>query len=626
MSHIVLGTAGHIDHGKTSLVRALTGRDTDTLREEQERKITIDLGFAHLGDLATIIDVPGHERFIKNMVTGVATVDFILLVVAADDGIMPQTREHLDILRLLGVEQGMIVLTKTALAEEDWIELVCEELREFTAGTFLENAPLHRVDSLSGLGIPELKQDLEGTIAALPDRRRKGIFRLFVDRSFSVRGHGTVCTGTVLSGQLALGDEVEVLPAGLRARARGLQVHGEACETVTSGDRAALNLQGVHREDVARGDCLAAPGILRSSRLLDVDLSLLADSPRLEMRDRVRLHIGTSEVMARVVLLGRENLDPGTSGLVQLRLEEEVCALRGDRFVIRRYSPARTIGGGEVVDPSPPRHRPHASKAHELLGPAADLQALPGLMRTARQALWKRKDFQARTGLPLEDLQALLAEFVTREELVAPGEDCWIEAGRWKQLRDSLLGCLEDYHRDFPEQEAMPLAELRSRSRLGEEGRLFDLLLEDLAEEITLRQGEVIRKGHEARISPALRSRMDRLLGVLEKRALPPPRPPDLARELEVSATELRRLFKLCEREGLLVCLSPEVSVLPSHLEELISSLRALAEGLPGGAFTVSQAGQRLDSPRRFTVPLLEYTDSRGLTARQGDERIFVDK
>ncbi|MCA9784168.1 MAG: selenocysteine-specific translation elongation factor, partial [Candidatus Cloacimonetes bacterium] len=291
MSHIVIGTAGHIDHGKTALVKALTGMDTDTLREERERQITIDLGVAFLGDGVTVIDVPGHERFIKNMITGVATLDHVLLVVAADDGIMPQTREHTDILQLLGIRSGTIVVTKTSMVDSDWLELVCEELREFVRGTFLEHAPLHRVDSLSGAGIEELRSGLQAQLAELPPVQESGIFRLAVDRAFSVKGHGTVVTGTVLSGRLKTGDELELLPSLRRTKARGLQTHGQPVASVSQNDRAAINLQAVALDDVQRGDILATPGILKPGTLLDVSLTLLPGSPPLANRDRVRVHI-----------------------------------------------------------------------------------------------------------------------------------------------------------------------------------------------------------------------------------------------------------------------------------------------------------------------------------------------
>lgn len=349
MAHTVIGTAGHIDHGKTLLVKALTGMDTDQAPEERARGITIELGFAFLGDRATIIDVPGHERFVKTMVAGVSTIDVAMLVIAADDGVMPQSREHLDVLRLLGVERGVVVINKADLVEEEWLDLVEEEVREFVRGTFLAPAKIFRVSALSGAGIEPLRQRLLAMAEDTAAKRTDAPFRLPVDRAFAVKGFGLVCTGTVQAGALAEGDRVEIAPAGPLVRVRRLQQHGATVQAVRAGDRAAINLAGVEQGQLARGHSLVAPGFFRPTQMLDAQVQLLASSPMpMASRTRVRLHLGTREIMARIVLPAAKPLTPGQEGFAQLRLEAPVVAAWGDRFVLRRYSPALTIGGGQL--------------------------------------------------------------------------------------------------------------------------------------------------------------------------------------------------------------------------------------------------------------------------------------
>ncbi|MDA0748094.1 MAG: selenocysteine-specific translation elongation factor, partial [bacterium] len=350
MTHVIVGTAGHIDHGKTSLVKALTGIDTDTLPEEQERGVTIDIGFAYWKDNVTIIDVPGHERFVKNMVTGVCSVDLVVFVVAADDGAMPQTREHLGILNLLGVRRGLVALTKADLVDEEWRELVAEDLRDLFAGTFLEGAPIVPVSSVTGEGIEELRVLLEEEIAQVEERPDRGVFRLPVDRVFSVQGFGTVVTGTVLSGRVRVRDEVVLQPADRKVRVRGVQIHGKDAEEAGVGTRAALNLADVDVAEVRRGDLLAQPGYFSSTFMVDARLQMLPDAPApLKNRARVHLHLGPREVLARVILLESDQILPGESQRVQFRLEAPGVAARGDRYVIRRYSPVQTLGGGIVL-------------------------------------------------------------------------------------------------------------------------------------------------------------------------------------------------------------------------------------------------------------------------------------
>ncbi len=637
MSHIVVGTAGHIDHGKTALVRALTGQDTDTLKEERERQITIDLGFAFLGDGITVIDVPGHERFIKNMVTGVATVDYVLLVVAADDGVMPQTREHFDILRLLGVKHGMIVLTKADTVDEDWLELVAEELRGFVGGSFLENAPLHVVDSLSGRGIDALKDDLLKRLDALEKPDTRGVFREYVDRAFQIRGHGTVVTGTVLSGSLRLGEDLEILPGGQRCRARGLQIHGHSVEEVHMGDRAAVNLQGIDLEQVSRGDCICTPGVLHPSYMLDAMLRLLPNSPVIRQRERVRVHIGTSELLGRISLLDHEELTPGSEGFVQIRLESQVAALVGDRYVIRRYSPQQTIGGGEIVDPAPHRHRrSRAEGAVKRLSRIADEeleQRLAGLIADLRKPLWSVEDLVSHTGLKADELQPGLEALLVQERILllpAGNRRFYLDREILAGIRSELLARLVAWHREQPEQEGMPAAQLRSeqftQGRYSNAAQiLFDFLLEDLTrgDKIERRGALLAIRGHSAHFSPALEAQLLRLHNIIDEAGYHPPRPAELAGALPCTAAELKRLLALARQRGDVMQITPEIWVSRQTWEQTPGRLADIVAEDPRG-FTVSEAGKALDgTPRRFSVPFLEALDEAGVTRRVDSLRVL---
>ena len=362
MKHFILGTAGHIDHGKTSLVRALTGRETDRLKEEQKRGISIESGFTWAdlpsGDRVGIVDVPGHERFIKNMLAGASGIDIVMLVIAADEGIMPQTKEHLNILNLLQIKNGVVVITKIDLVDEEWLEMITESIRQDLKNTFLANAPIVNVSSISGEGIETLLKEITLITERVESRTGEGFFRLPVDRVFSLTGYGTVVTGTLTAGQISEGAKVTIYPSGVESKVRSIQIHEQPAATAIAGQRVALNLAGVSKESINRGDIIAFPGSMETTMMIDGRMELLKDSLlEIENRDRLRLHLGTAEVMCRVVLLDREVLKPGETALVQLRLEEEIACRKGDPFVLRFYSPMITVGGGVVIEGNPPKRK-----------------------------------------------------------------------------------------------------------------------------------------------------------------------------------------------------------------------------------------------------------------------------
>jgi selenocysteine-specific elongation factor len=627
MAHAIIGTAGHIDHGKTLLVKALTGMDTDTAPEEKARGITIELGFAFLGDQATLIDVPGHERFVKTMVAGVSTIDVALLVVAADDGVMPQTREHLDVLQLLGIECGVIALNKTDLVEEEWLGLVEEDLRRLVEGTFLAEAPILRVSAQTGTGVEGLKAELLSLAARTRTRRQGGPFRLWVDRAFVVKGFGLVCTGTVWSGKLRSGGQVELAPAGRPLRVRGLQQHGREVEQVEAGDRAALNLPGVEAGDIARGDALVAPQYFRPAQLLDVRLQLLPSCPKpLETRSRVRLHLGTAEVMARVVLLEGQTLAPGSSGLAQLRLEAPLVAAWGDRFVIRRYSPPLTIGGGRILDPQPSKHRRRET------GLAEHLRALETEdPQAATEAMLRRAGARSCVALAgelglgekrLEEVLEALGAQVVRLQL--GGRRAAIHAVQWQGLRQRAEKALAAFHRAQPLKVGPNREELRSLADRRIEPELFEQVLQDLEREgrIATEGGLVWAATHQIRFSAEEEALRQQLLGALNQSSLSGvPDTEGLALLLQLEAKKVEALLKAVVSQGGVVPLEGGLFL---HAEALGQVRAQLAAHLQEhGSITVAAFRDLLGANRRWSLALLAHFDREGLTLRQGDLRVL---
>ncbi|MBI2506373.1 MAG: selenocysteine-specific translation elongation factor [Candidatus Latescibacteria bacterium] len=629
--HTIIGTAGHIDHGKTLLVKALTGMDTDTAPEEKARGITIELGFAFLGDQATLIDVPGHERFVKTMVAGVSTIDIALLVVAADDGVMPQTREHLDVLQLLGIERGLIALNKTDLVEEDWLALVEEDLRQLVKGTFLEGAPIARVSAHTGAGVDALKQLLLSLMAQTRAQRQGGPFRLWVDRAFLVKGFGLVCTGTVWSGTLQSGDHVELAPAGRSLRVRGLQQHGREVDQVQAGDRAALNLPGVETGQIVRGDALVAPQYFRPTQLLDVRLRLLPSCPKvLETRSRVRLHLGTAEVMARVVLLEGQTLEPGSSALAQLRLEAPLVAAWGDCFVIRRYSPPLTIGGGRILDPQPIKHRRNEAALREHLGaleqenPRAVAEAM---LRLAPEGARPCLALAGELGLGLEQLEEVLGALggkIVRVQL--GGLPAAIHVTQWNALRQRAEETLAAFHQAQPLKAGPNREELRSLADRRVAPELFDQVLQDLERKGRIAgEGAVVRAAsHQIRFSAEEETLRQRLLDALNRSSLAEvPDAEGLAKLLQLETRKVDTLLKAVMSLGAVVPLEGGLFLHAQALERVRAQLRCYLQ--EQGSVTVAAFRDLLGANRRWSLALLAHFDREGLTQRQGDLRVLCD-
>ena len=620
----VVGTAGHIDHGKTALVRRLTGVDTDRLPEEKQRGISIDLGFAPLvtpaGVRVGIVDVPGHERFVKNMLAGVGGIDLVLLVIAADEGVMPQTREHLAILKLLGIPRGIVVLTKRDLVEADWVAMVRRDVTSLLSGTALADAPVVEFSAVSGAGTAELLAALDAVLAAVPPRSAHEPARLPVDRVFTMEGFGTVVTGTLWRGLVRTGDTLELLPLGRTVRVRRVQVHGVTVDAAHAGQRTALALHGVERAEVERGDWLVAPGSLRASPMLDVRFELLDDYPREWKRDtRVRFHLGASERIGRLVLLEGDTLAPSGSALAQVRLEKPAVAARGDRFVIRSYSPARTVGGGSVIEPVAVRRRRGAGAALDTLAlhesgslEARVLEKLGALERPAAVATIAQA-----VSAPEAEVVAALARLAgTGAAEVAPGR--WLGAARWQEAREAIAREVRAFVDKFPARYGIMKGELKSGLRGAMDAALFDAAFDAL-----LAEGQIVQRGERVRPADAPweppTETLRLLEGVeaeLEAAGLAVPEVSAWQSRLGKNAAEVVALGFFLDR---LVRVSQELTYTTGQLEGLRTKLAAWFEKKP--ALTMAEFKDLAGVSRKYSVPLLEHTDRIGWTARVGDER-----
>ena len=610
----VVGTAGHIDHGKSTLIHALTGIDPDRLEEEKRRGMTIDLGFAHLelpsGREIGIVDVPGHARFIRNMLAGVHGIDAVLLVVAADEGVMPQTREHLEIVDLLDISKGLAVLTKSDLVEPDWLELVSAELSETLAGTSLKEIEIVPVSALTGAGLSELKLKLDSLLDTLPARSDLQRARLPVDRVFTISGFGTVVTGTLVDGSIRLGEELEALPSGRRVRVRGLQQHNVKVEVATPGSRVAANLVGVDKHEIGRGEVLSSPGSLAVTRRVDASVRVVRDAPRgIRHGAHLTLHAGTAEVSARAIVLDSDEIPQGGSGWVQLYLGGPIAARAGDRFVLRLPSPSATLAGGRFADVNPQRHPRHDEEVMESLGrrSAGSPQAV------LQEELRKYPRGVTEAAL----LKATLAEVSDLRGLVAHRAGQWLfTADAWVALRSRAEKQLAAYHRLQPLRPGMPREELRSRLELP--SPTFGPVLVALVKEgaATERDGEVALPDHAVEVDPGSGPGA-RLLEILGRNPFSPPSIPDAL--MESGATS--EVLKALARRGDLVLLSPEIAFTRQAYEDGLLLVREIVG--EAGSITVAQLRDRMGASRRPVLALLEYMDAKRITRRLGDARVL---
>ena len=632
MKHIIIGTAGHIDHGKTTLIKALTGRNTDRWEEEQRRGITIDLGFTYFdlpcGDRVGIIDVPGHERFINNMVAGVVGMDLVMLVVAADEGIMPQTREHMDILGLLGIEKSILVINKCDLVDEEWLELVEEEIKEELEGTFLEHAPVVKISAATGQGIPELISTIEELTADdVTEKDTQTIPRLPIDRAFSISGFGTIITGTLLSGTIAKDTSLMMYPIGKECKIRSIQVHGQDVDKCYAGQRVAINLSNVKKSELKRGCVLAPPNSMKNTMMLDVKMDVLPSSMRiLTNHSRLHLFTGTSEILCRAILLDQEELGPGESGYVQLRLEEEIAVRRGDKFVVRFYSPMETIGGGMILEPNPEKKKRFQEDAIEELkqkesGSSADVIALHA----------KQHGDTMVTLQELAKLTALSIEEVTEdvEELKAEGtvytfamkKDIYVwHRSDEAEGTEKILGTLAEYHKKYPYRPGMKKAEIHMTFFKKIKQNVFDLYIDMLAEQ------ETVRRHQEFLSLPTFEIQKDATYQKAEKIICDTFQQAayDFAKFSEIDFKGIDRgtaddiIMGMVDRQEV-VKLAEDMytlSVLVDNAKEKI--IERLKEN--GGVITIAEVRYMFGTSRKSAKPLLEYMDSIKVTKKTGGE------
>jgi selenocysteine-specific elongation factor len=638
MRSIIIGTAGHIDHGKTALVRALTGVDADRLPEEKRRGITIDLGFAEL-DLDDVrigfVDVPGHERFIKNMLAGAHGIDLVALVIAADEGVMPQTREHFDICRLLGVRNGLVVITKTDTVDEELLELVRIEAEELVAGSFLEDAPILNTSARTGAGMDELKSALREAALDVPARSSEMVARLPVDRAFTMRGFGAVVTGTLVAGSINEGDEMELLPVGVRVRVRGVQVHGQAVGSATAGQRTAVNLGGVEAGTIERGMVLAPTGRLRPAQMIDVQASVLEGAPRpLRSRARVRVHLGAAEVLARVrVLEETGEIAPGAQGFVQLRLESPVVALPGERFIIRSYSPARTVAGGLVLDPLAAKHR-----GREALQARTRLLALASADRATQFALFvetagerglRREDIAARTGWRDELLDQSARETV-ESGAVVNAEGIYLGSASFERLSRAALEEVLAHHAREPVSRGLPRETLRERLFAHAGPEIFRAVIKSLEEKGALvSEKELVRAaGHELTLSPSDAALRDKLEQVYMDAALEAPGFEEALKRAggkQGAREHGRKILQVLIDGGQLLRVHQDLFFHRQALDQLVKKLRDYgARSEPERLIDVAAFKELAGVSRKYAIPLLEYLDRERITRRAGDKRMIL--
>lgn len=631
MKQIILGTAGHIDHGKTSLVRAVTGIDTDRLKEEKLRGITIELGFASLdlpeGRHVGIVDVPGHEKFVKHMVAGATGIDIVVMVIAADEGIMPQTREHMEICSLLGIQYGFVALTKIDMVEPEWLDLVTEEVRDFTQGTFLEGAPIVPVSSITGEGIADFIKALDALCRKVPDRSNSGIFRLPVDRVFTMRGFGTVITGTLISGCIRTGDPVMIYPSKITSKVRGIQAHNQTVEQAASGMRTAINFQGLEKAVINRGDVLSTPESLFPSFMVDILLEYLPGNPKvLKNRTRVRFHSGTSEILGNVILLNADELQPGQSAPAQIRLDAPITVVKDDRFVIRSYSPVRTIGGGRVINPIPAKHKRFQPDVVEGLKHLleADFESVVAYQtETCGVKGVSFNELRIMTNLPEKRLQQMLHGLLSRQALIQVEKDppTYIHRRAYDQLKQDALGCLEAYHEANPLKAGMSKEELKSKLPPFLGPKLYNLLLGQTSKEgAIVAEEDLIRlTAHRISLEEDQADIRNRILDAYRKSGLQPPYFNDLCDQMNISENRAKEVLMLLVKEGTIVKIKEDLyfdaGAVDALKEKLVSFLTE------NGEIATPQFKEMTGVSRKFVIPLIEYFDSKNVTIRIGDIR-----
>ena len=627
MKNIIIGTAGHVDHGKTALIKALTGIETDRIKEEKKRGITIELGFAYLdlpdGEKAGIIDVPGPEKFVRNMLAGAGGIDLALLVVAADEGFMPQTREHLGILSLLNISEGIIVVTKKDMVDEDWLEIVCDEVRQEVQGTFLENAQIIPVSSYTGEGIEQLRQAIFTMIDQKTQIKNLDVpFRIPVDRIFSVEGFGTVITGTLIEGTMKVGDPVTVYPSRIESRIRNLQVHSQDVQEAYAGQRVAVNLAGLKKTDLNKGDVIAVPDSMHTTMMIDIHLTVLKDCDR-EIRNATRLHLyhGARDILCKIVLLDRDSVGAGESCYAQLRLEEEIAVKTGDRFVLRFYSPVETIGGGVILDSNPFKHKRNDAAVLESLKlkeGGSDREKISAALRDY-SARFETLDFlQIQTGIPKEQFDQQINKLIKDKVAFRVSDNVVIHTDYLNRLKDSAVKLLESYHKENPLREGMKKDEFRNKLIKYEDISVVDKITDSLVNRkvlkyvnncVALADFEVQQDNNQQEIENAF------LQGGFS------PESPDQIAARFPKVKNFKQVLESLVNTGKLVRVEEKILLHADYYNKALTLAKEHVD--QNGQITLAEMRDLMGASRKFAVAVLEYWDKRGITKKVGDARTF---
>jgi selenocysteine-specific elongation factor len=629
MKYIILGTAGHIDHGKSSLVKALTGTDPDRLKEEKERGITLDLGFASLdlpgGNRLGIVDVPGHEGLIKNMLAGVGGIDIVMLVIAADEGIMPQTREHLAICNLLRVKNGIIVLTKMDLVEHDWLGLVREEVREFAKGTFLEKSPIVSVSSKTNENLPQLINELARLSEAVTPKSSNGILRLPIDRVFTMKGFGTVITGTLLSGTISTNQEVEILPKNIKTKVRGIQSHNQTVTRSVAGQRTAVNLQGVEKDQLTRGDTIVSAGFFKPTKIIDAKLDLLNQAPRaLKTGSRIRFYNTTQEAVGRVTILGTKELAPGQEAFVQFRLEQPLIIQHGDRYILRFYSPMETLGGGMVLNPHTRRHKQNAMP--ESIKNLGTLET--GNMEERIVLLVAGKSLtgieeNAIIGAIAADKQEIvkvLSSLVVKK-LIFRVDNLMVHPANLAVLENKIIDLIKKYHRDNPLKSGLEREELKGSLRMRLSPKVLTLVVDGLIKKNQIKLESTRLRLPTFKAAKDQSAIKDKIVDAVKKGGSQPPTREELPALLNITDKDAGDLLKLLARENSIIRINDSLYLFSNTLESIRTDLKKYLEGKK--EITMAEFRDLAKTSRKFAIPLMEYFDSQKLTQRVGDKRVL---
>jgi selenocysteine-specific elongation factor len=626
----IIGTAGHIDHGKTSLIKALTGQDTDRLKEEKERGISIDLGFAHFdlpdGTQAGVVDVPGHERFIKNMLAGAHGIDLVLFTVAADDGVMPQTEEHLDIVHLLGVKMAIFAITKADLVSAERIQDVEEEIKILTLGTLLEDAPIIAVSSVTGQGLPELKELISRKLKSGDKPAPSGYFRLPVDRAFVMQGHGVIVTGTALSGEVKAGDHVRCLPGGELFRVRSLQVHGRSVDTAGWGQRVALNLSGPERASIERGHVICHEKLTLTSDRFDAFLEVRpAAAKGVKNHQRIRVHLGTAERLAKIILLGTDDkVAPKESTYCQIALAAPLLALRNDHFIVRDETARKTLAGGIVIHPWARKHRrrePELKNRLEALHSGDMTRLTEGFLNESGDFALSLEAIHQFLNLQENGVRAHLDQIGSLRAFNAEGERVYTTNSKWQRLKEAFLALLKEFHRVHPLAPGMDMEELRGKLPYVLSAKIFRAVVDTLlSDKIVAKEENLLRTAeHRVQLGSQEKSLMDKIKKILGEQPMSPPDLKELEKQLGVSRNKLTEVIRLLERDGSVIRVTTDLYYLSSTIDQVRAVLKKYLSDK--GEITAASFRDLINSSRKYTIPLLEYFDREGVTLRIGDVR-----